>query len=153
MRKFVAVCLLTTTMSCYGSFELFHKIHKWNGTLGDKWVNTLVHVALWILPMYEFILLGDFLLFNSIEFWSGNNPLKVSAADITVDDNAARLTLDGRVHELRVVDERSFDIAVDGLVVGRAHREAYGDWLLEDYRSGKVIHVKRAVNSEEWPSG
>ncbi len=60
---------------CYGSYAVFNKVHKWNGTFGNKWANFCMHVLLWIVPVYELSLLGDALLFNSIEFWSGSNPM------------------------------------------------------------------------------
>ena len=44
---------------CYGSYAVFNKVHKWNGTFGNKWANFCMHVLLWIVPVYELSLLGD----------------------------------------------------------------------------------------------
>lgn len=33
------------------------------------------HAAFWILPVYPLCLAGDIVIFNSIEFWGGNNPI------------------------------------------------------------------------------
>lgn len=61
---------------CYGSNALFNKLHDWNGTLGNKWLNSIVHFFLCVIPVYEIsLLLVDGLVLNTVEFWSGSNPL------------------------------------------------------------------------------
>jgi hypothetical protein len=66
---------------CYGNFALFHKLHNWNGTIGDKGVNSLIHLALWIVPIYEISILVDFFILNTIEFWSGKNPVAMAPGE------------------------------------------------------------------------
>ncbi len=61
--------------SCIGSFRLTHKVLEWNDQIGGKFVNELVFIAFWILPVYELSAMADILVINSIEFWSGNNPI------------------------------------------------------------------------------
>ncbi|MEG1562468.1 MAG: DUF3332 domain-containing protein [Bacteroides sp.] len=82
MRKgkltLVAACVLSGTMlcsSCVGSFGLFNRLASWNQTIGHKFVNELVFVALNIVPVYPIAYLADALVINSIEFWSGSNPM------------------------------------------------------------------------------
>ncbi len=60
---------------CYGSFSLTKRLYRWNGGLGSKFAESAVMWALIIIPVYELSLLGDFVLFNLIEFWSGKNPV------------------------------------------------------------------------------
>ena len=64
-----------TLSSCFGSFALTNKVISWNKQVGDKFVNELVFVAMWILPVYELSMLADMFVLNSIEFWSGKNPV------------------------------------------------------------------------------
>ena len=75
----VAVAILMagslTFSSCIGSFGLTNKIFDWNNNMGSKWVNEVVFFAFLILPVYEISLIADGLVINSIEFWTGNNPL------------------------------------------------------------------------------
>lgn len=66
-------CLMTT--SCIGSFALTNKLLSWNKQVGNKFVNELVFFAFWVLPVYEVSCLADVLVINSIEFWSGSNPV------------------------------------------------------------------------------
>ncbi len=62
-------------ISCYGSFVVFHKLHKWNGTIGNKWLRSTLHIVLWIIPVYEICILVDLIILNVVEFWSGSNPM------------------------------------------------------------------------------
>lgn len=84
MRKFItrtAVVVFVATMSvalsgCYGPFRLTTKLHNWNGQVSQKkFVNELVFLGMCIIPAYEICLLGDGLIFNSIEWWGGRNPI------------------------------------------------------------------------------
>ena len=61
---------------CYGKNACFNKLHDWNGTLGNKWINSIVHFFLNVFPVYMICLgLVDGLVLNTIEFWTGSNPL------------------------------------------------------------------------------
>ena len=76
--KLSAITLASTLLfsSCIGSFSLSKKLLAWNQTIDNKFVNELVFFAFWIVPVYEVSLLADILVINSIEFWSGNNPVE-----------------------------------------------------------------------------
>ncbi|NVJ21746.1 MULTISPECIES: DUF3332 domain-containing protein [Myxococcus] len=68
------------TTGCFGSFKLTQKIWQFNKNIsGQKFVQWLMFLVLVIIPVYEIGTLIDALIINSIEFWSGNNP--VSSAD------------------------------------------------------------------------
>lgn len=73
-----AIALAGTLLfsSCIGSFNLSKKVLAWNQTIDNKFVNEVVFVALWIVPVYEVCMLADILVINSIEFWSGENPVE-----------------------------------------------------------------------------
>lgn len=63
--------------SCIGSFNLSNKVLAWNKTATDsKFVNEVVFLALSIVPVYGVCLLADGLVLNSIEFWTGDNPVE-----------------------------------------------------------------------------
>jgi hypothetical protein len=61
--------------SCIGSFGLFNKVLSWNKSVGDKWVNELVFVVCCIVPVYEVSWFIDGIVLNTIEFWTGSNPV------------------------------------------------------------------------------
>ena len=70
----VALSASMMMQSCIGSFALFNKVKSWNDHVGDKFVNEIVFVAMWILPVYELSFIADMFILNTIEFWSGENP-------------------------------------------------------------------------------
>lgn len=70
----LAVAMLVMT-GCYGSNALFNKVHKWNGTVGDKWINSCVHFVFLVLNVYSITMFVDILVLNTVEFWTGSNPL------------------------------------------------------------------------------
>ena len=61
---------------------LTNKVLNWNKQIGSKFVNELVFVAFWILPVYEITGIADVLVINSIEFWSGSNPVSANNTKI-----------------------------------------------------------------------
>lgn len=65
-----------TFTSCIGPFNLSNKLLSWNQSVGNKFVNELVFLAMWIVPVYEICMLADVLVLNTIEFWTGNNPVQ-----------------------------------------------------------------------------
>lgn len=75
--KFAAIVLSGSLLfsSCVGSFGLFNRLSSWNNTIGNKFVNELVFLAFNIVPVYGVAYLADALVINSIEFWSGSNPM------------------------------------------------------------------------------
>lgn len=62
--------------SCIGSFNLSRKVLAWNKTIGDKFVNEVVFLALTIVPVYGICMFADAVVLNSIEFWTGENPVQ-----------------------------------------------------------------------------
>ena len=69
------VALMATMVGCYGSFSLVNKVHKFNGTLGNKFVNELGFLVMMIVPVYSVAGFIDAVVLNTIEFWTGRNPM------------------------------------------------------------------------------
>lgn len=88
-KRLLPLSLLTALFAtgCIGPNHAFRGVHSWNTRATDsKWANTFIHIGLWVLPVYELALLGDIVIFNSIEFWGGNNPLNEPSDPQRVDD-------------------------------------------------------------------
>ncbi len=71
MKKRLASLVVFAALAtgCYGSYSAFHAVHKWNGKATNSKVgNSAIHFLLWVVPVYELTLLGDFIIFNNIEF-------------------------------------------------------------------------------------
>lgn len=121
MKKFsipVAAILLAMSamslQSCIGSFSLTGKVLNWNRQVGNKFVNELVFFAFWILPVYEVTAIADILVLNSIEFWSGNNPLSASVKVIDTEQGRYLVECDGKGYKVTHCDSNtSFYLAFD----------------------------------------
>lgn len=73
----VAACLMACSFfasSCVGSFALFNKLASWNkNATNNKFLNEIIFLV--ISPAYAVCSVADVLVLNTIEFWSGNNPM------------------------------------------------------------------------------
>ena len=77
-KTLIAVLLISTSIlcsSCIGSFKLWNGLKEWNQGIGNKFVNELVFIALNIVPVYGVAYFADVVVLNTIEFWSGSNPV------------------------------------------------------------------------------
>lgn len=81
MAAAAMICGAFLFSSCIGSFGLHNRLVNWNQNIGNKFVNELVYLACNIIPVYGVCYLADALVINSIEFWSGSNPM-ASVGDI-----------------------------------------------------------------------
>jgi hypothetical protein len=92
------------TGGCYGGFPLTGKIYRFNGDISrHKVVQTVTFWVLVIIPVYEIGMLADAVIFNLVEFWTGEQLLAVGP---TTDSNGNTVCLtpsaDGRQAVLTV---------------------------------------------------
>lgn len=149
MKKLMLPVLVSGSVmlsGCLGQNALFNTVQDWNATATEeKFVNQGISFAFWILPVYGLTLLADMVILNSVEFWTGTNPVnnkraKVAGSSERVSDglgNEALLTYqaDGsvRVEVLRGAEVESFVLARDGNQVIRfqnGERAAVGSLTL-----------------------
>jgi hypothetical protein len=79
-----AVAVLGTS-GCFGSFNLTRQLWGWNKDVSkEKFVRELVFLGLNIVPIYGVAGLIDALVANSVEFWTGENPISMTGS-IKVD--------------------------------------------------------------------
>jgi len=137
LRSVVAALLVVSLIAapgCYGPFTLTKQLHHWNGQVGDKWVNEVVFIVFVIIPVYGVATLADAIVFNSIEFWTGNNPLREPGP-------TAGTTTGGRE---RVVFERRD--APGGRIIGWGCMLPDGRVWLQDEGSGR----EWILSQDEW---
>lgn len=114
-----AALLATTNVACYGQFALTHAVWGWNGhATNNKFVNSLLTWGLLIVPVYELAAVGDFLIFNTIEFWSGRNPVSIEEQP----DGSAKLVYEGHEYRYRAVAADEIEVKRDGVVAMRYRR-------------------------------
>lgn len=122
----LAVAGCFTFTSCIGQFALTNKVLSWNNSVGNKFVNELVFIAFWILPVYEVTSIADLLVLNSIEFWSGSNPIACGTKAIDTENGRYLVECDGKGYDVKnettgesvrldfIEDENTWAVNVDG---------------------------------------
>jgi len=97
LRKFVCAAALAafTCVSvggCYGKYALWHAVHEWNGSIGNKFLASLVHFVFWgVIPVYGIAGFVDVIILNVIEFWSGSNPMAMGNTYEETDANGNKV--------------------------------------------------------------
>lgn len=119
MRKIfftaAAACILIIQTGCFGEFALVRKVYEWNDDLSDSgFVKTLVFYALTFIPVYQIAGFLDIVIFNLIEFWSGDNPIAMEEGDI----DQREMTIDGQDYLVTATKNKmSFAKITDGQTV------------------------------------
>jgi len=144
MKKMLPLFLVFTVglAGCYGPFNLTKKLYKWNGGIGGKWVNEGVFLGMAILPVYFFATLGDAIIFNSIEFWGGKNPVQAkNVKSIQAGDEQAVLSYTPETKRLRVDSFRN------GKLNGTVIFEPGTDGMVARNGNGEVIMKAKTLDS------
>ena len=94
------MAMILPLQSCIGSFALTNKVITWNKQVGSKFINELVFFAFWVLPVYEVTSLADIIILNSIEFWSGNNPVVASTQEIETEQGKYYIASDEHGYDI-----------------------------------------------------
>ena len=84
-------------VGCTGSFNITRKIYDIHRSQENKWVDELIFLAVAIIPVYGFGMMFDAVIFNSIEFWTGKNPITLSKGDSPNEDFIVERTAMGVV--------------------------------------------------------
>ena len=71
----VLVALGLLTSGCFGPFNLTRRLYRWNEQVQGKWEQEFMFILLAWVPVYGLAVLGDAVVFNSMEFWTGKNPV------------------------------------------------------------------------------
>lgn len=77
----LAIFIVVGVFGCYGNMSLTKKVYHFNGSVGNKFVQSIVNWAFWICPVYEAAMFMDIVFFNTIEFWTGNNPISMNEGE------------------------------------------------------------------------
>ena len=126
---------------CYGPFYLTRKVYNWNGRVGDKWVNEIVFLVISWVPVYSVSVLADALIFNSIEFWTGDNPMAAASKPTT-----KRLVRGNSEADLTYVpDQRQLIIRqmINGQQGPGLRIERQGDLTIASNSQGDVVFLAK----------
>ena len=162
MKRVIAAVLIGSMLvfsfaSCFGTFNLTKKLHDWNGSLGNKFVNTLVFWVFCIIPVYGVAVFVDAIVLNLIEFWSGGNPMSAlplkdgSLAEFDkIDDATVHVKVtqtDGTVSEFLMVrdGDRAMQIRdKNGAVLSQVEIRDNGTLVLTADGKSRVVSMRSA---------
>lgn len=78
----VLILILAVSLSgCFGSFSLTKKVYKFNKGVGAEPMQTLAMWVMHIVPVYGFSIFADVVVFNTLEYWTGSNPIAMHKGD------------------------------------------------------------------------
>ena len=129
--------------SCIGSFGLFNKVLDWNKqATGNKFLNWLIFIV--ISPAYVLCGVADMIVINSIEFWSGTNPL---AENIGKTENI--MGSDGKLYAVTTLEDGYEVKAPDGKIVNFRHNAEDDSWsMIQDGKTTKLLRIKDKETAE-----
>lgn len=104
-RALLALALATTLLGtgCFGSFNAIRKTYDFNKSIdSNKFVQWGVFLVLASIQVYTIAGAMDIMVLNSMEFWTGNNPLAhgdtYHEQDLNGNSVQATRLPDGRLH-------------------------------------------------------
>ncbi|MEI7905796.1 MAG: DUF3332 family protein [Bacteroidota bacterium] len=148
--KQIVVAMLVGTMAlmsvgCYGSFSLTKKVYNWNGSLGNKWVVEVVFLVCQVVPVYGIAGFVDTVILNSVEFWTGSNPMasKITSEDGTTvsfnkEKNEMTVSYAGKSFTVSREEGKSTVKDADGKVLAYAISDANGNMNIVD-ANGNIL--------------
>ena len=78
MKRLIAwlTLIVLAITGCTGSFRATKNVNNFHRHRSQRWIDELVFLG--CVPIYGVAVLGDVIVFNTIEFWTGRNPIKTS---------------------------------------------------------------------------
>ena len=134
------VALALVTSGCFGPFNLTRRLYKWNEQVVGKWELEFMFILLAWAPVYGVTILGDAVVFNSMEFWTGKNPVDPPSAQRSALPQTKRL--------VRGDDEArlTYTATADGphLVIEQFRQGQPAGSLRVEQRDGKTVGLDAA---------
>jgi hypothetical protein len=123
---------------CFGKFQLTRKVYDMNQSIDEKYVRSAATWIFVLVPVYGIAALLDLIVFNVIEFWTGENPVA-----------EAKVTKEYAQGNGRTVLTLSRDGSATVAVIDRYEGERLVSTLrVRDDGRGKVVAVETAAGGE-----
>jgi hypothetical protein len=132
-RKLLALLLVAFfTTGCTGSFNLTRKVYNWHRSQDDKWLDEFGFLVCAILPIYGISTFADAIVFNSIEFWTGDNPVdEPNRVSKSIKEGADEATLS--------YNKENKQITIASATKPTITLEKQGNMVIAKDEAGKVV--------------
>jgi hypothetical protein len=156
-RRLKLIAVLTLSLAvlstgCIGHFGLSGKVRQFNlEQTEDRWGREILFVILYVIPVYPFAGFADIVLFNSIEFWTGKNPINDKPSVTPISDNRTFESEDGTLLSMTLRDDGSIDVEAVGVDGDRhfVNLVRDGDAVVARDRSNAVIARSPGADSRD----
>ena len=156
-RRFKLVTVLTLSLAmfsfgCIGQFGLSGKVRQFNlEQTEERWGREILFVILYVIPVYPFAGMADIIVFNSIEFWTGENPINGKPSVTPISDNRTFENEDGTVLSMTLREDGSIDVEAVGIDGDRhfVNLVRTGDGVAARDRSNAVIARSPGADSRD----
>lgn len=98
-------------------------------------MNSVVMVALNIIPVYGIATFADAVVLNAVEFWTGKNPLAMQPGE----RETQVVRVDGNELEITATRNRLDIAAVDGTVASLTYDETSRAWYVETPEGPRMV--------------
>ena len=132
LNLMVLVVIAASLQGCYGKFALTRKVYALNGQVQDKFLRSGLTWVFLIVPVYGLAGFVDFVAFNTIEFWSGRNPVVEAEKDFRYVDGADRYD----IHAIKRGDDVKYTIT-------HYNMDSYVDSLQVDWNKAQDTATSR----------
>ena len=139
LKLVMLIVIAASLQGCYGKFALTRKVYALNGEVRDKFLRSGLTWVFLIVPVYGVAGLVDFVVLNTVEFWSGKNPVAEGEKNFQYVDGADRYDIHARKHGDEVtytITHYNFDSYVDSLHVDWNKTQ---DTAWSRYASGSTV--------------
>ncbi len=131
---------LTSFQGCIGNFVVTRKILNWNQKISNKWVNEIIFLVMVIIPVYGVAILIDGIVLNSLEFWTGTNPLAMKPGEI----ETKVVKKDGVMYQIDATQNKFHFVQLEGPNMGDSADLIYNP-STKTWSLGNGKEIKRVV--------
>lgn len=162
MNKIVVSILVFAFLAagCTGSFNLTKKVYNFHRSQSDKWADELCFLLVALTPIYGLATFADAIVFNSIEFWSGKNPVEASAqAQSRIAQNGqdkVLMTYNAKTDQVHVASAANHGVIFERSATAVTAKNEKGQVLYSSVQSesGDVtIYDGKGKLVKEYPAG
>jgi len=159
ITRFISMALLlaiTTAglFGCYGNMSLTNKLYDWNGSISDKYMQQIAFWVMNIVPVYSAAHFVDVVFLNTIQFWTGSNPMAMKPGEQQI-----RYTRSGdKILQLKSTQNNLIITETAGPEVGASVQVSYdpqtASWYLtSDGQSQKIATLNGSQLNLIHPDG